>query len=98
MSRVSLSFDPHTDAGSDGGGDMSSDKVLFGLVTPVRDAEAFIGAIIESVAAQTIRPLRWIIVDDGSRDRSAEFDADLVFPPDHFARILEECRTNPKLG
>ena len=38
------------------------------LITPARNEEAFIGDTIRSVAAQTRRPLRWIIVSDGSTD------------------------------
>ena len=38
------------------------------LVTPARNEEAFIDNTIRSVAAQTRRPLRWIIVSDGSTD------------------------------
>ena len=40
------------------------------LITPARNEEAFIGDTIQSVAAQTRRPLRWIIVSDGSTDRT----------------------------
>jgi len=42
------------------------------LVTPVRNEVAYIGKTIESVIAQTVRPLRWVIVDDGSTDGTAE--------------------------
>lgn len=146
MSELILSVDPASAENADVVQTVTPHKVRFGLVTPVRDEEAFIGAMIESVAAQTILPLRWIIVDDGSRDKSAEiireyarhhefirlmqlpvredrhfggecaasiglrelagedldfvarFDADLLLPPDHFARIIEECLANPKLG
>ena len=38
------------------------------LITPARNEEAFIDNTIRSVAAQTRRPLRWIIVSDGSAD------------------------------
>ncbi len=38
------------------------------LITPARNEQAFIGNTIRSVAAQTRRPLRWIIVSDGSTD------------------------------
>jgi glycosyltransferase involved in cell wall biosynthesis len=38
------------------------------LVTPARNEEAFLGATIEAVVAQTVRPLRWVIVSDGSTD------------------------------
>lgn len=40
------------------------------LVTPARNEEAFIEATIRSVVAQTVRPLRWVIVSDGSTDRT----------------------------
>ena len=38
------------------------------LVTPARNEAAFIEKTIQSVIAQTIPPLRWIIVSDGSTD------------------------------
>ncbi len=38
------------------------------LVTPARNEERTIGQTIESVAAQTVLPLRWVIVSDGSTD------------------------------
>ena len=40
------------------------------LITPARNEEAYIGLTIQSVACQTVRPLRWVIVDDGSEDRT----------------------------
>jgi poly-beta-1,6-N-acetyl-D-glucosamine synthase len=42
------------------------------IVTPVRDEENYIAETIRSVLSQTIRPLEWVIVDDGSKDRTAE--------------------------
>jgi len=42
------------------------------LVTPARNEAAVIGRTLESVVAQTRPPLRWVIVDDGSTDRTAE--------------------------
>ena len=38
------------------------------LVTPARNEAAFIGRTIESVIAQTVLPLKWVIVSDGSTD------------------------------
>lgn len=38
------------------------------LVTPSRNEEAFIEKTIESVIHQTFRPLKWVIVNDGSTD------------------------------
>ena len=42
------------------------------VITPAYDEAALIERTIESVLAQTIRPLKWIIVDDGSTDHTAE--------------------------
>jgi len=42
------------------------------LITPAHNEEAFIQKTLESMVAQTLRPARWIIVDDGSTDRTAE--------------------------
>jgi biofilm PGA synthesis N-glycosyltransferase PgaC len=41
-------------------------------ITPVRDEERFLPGLIESMRAQTAAPARWIIIDDGSSDRSRE--------------------------
>ena len=38
------------------------------LVTPARNEARFIESTIQSVVAQTVRPLKWVIVSDGSTD------------------------------
>jgi glycosyltransferase involved in cell wall biosynthesis len=38
------------------------------LITPARNEEAYLELTIQSVIAQTVRPLRWVIVSDGSTD------------------------------
>ena len=45
------------------------------VVSPVKDEERYIGATIDSVTRQTVKPSRWIIVDDGSTDRTSEIIA-----------------------
>ena len=42
------------------------------LITPARNEERFIANTLESMAAQTLLPERWVIVDDGSTDRTTE--------------------------
>jgi poly-beta-1,6-N-acetyl-D-glucosamine synthase len=42
------------------------------LITPARNEEAFIELTIKSVVAQTVKPMKWIIVSDGSTDRTDE--------------------------
>ena len=44
----------------------------YALITPARNEEAFIEKTIESVTHQTYLPLKWVIVNDGSADRTAE--------------------------
>ncbi len=38
------------------------------IITPARNEDQFIAKTISSVILQTIRPLRWVIVNDGSTD------------------------------
>ena len=45
---------------------------LYVLITPARNEEAFIEKTIQSVIKQTVLPVKWVIVDDGSTDRTAE--------------------------
>ena len=46
------------------------DKYL--AITPARDEEQFLPGLISSMVAQTRLPQRWIIIDDGSNDRTAQ--------------------------
>ena len=45
------------------------------LITPTRNEEQFIELTLKSVLAQRSRPLKWIIVSDGSTDRTDEIVA-----------------------
>jgi glycosyltransferase involved in cell wall biosynthesis len=42
------------------------------LITPAHNEEAFIEKTLASMIAQTLFPERWVIVDDGSTDKTAE--------------------------
>jgi poly-beta-1,6-N-acetyl-D-glucosamine synthase len=42
------------------------------LISPARNEESFIERTIQSVIDQTVRPLRWVIVSDGSTDQTDE--------------------------
>lgn len=46
--------------------------VKYVIVTPVRDEEEHIEGTIEAVASQTVLPAEWVIVDDGSSDRTGD--------------------------
>jgi len=48
--------------------DRASVYPTYVLITPSRNEEALIGKTIESVVVQTVLPLKWVIVNDGSTD------------------------------
>jgi len=47
-----------------------NDSSQYVIISPVRDEEAHLEATIASVTCQTIRPVEWVIVDDGSTDKT----------------------------
>lgn len=46
--------------------------VRYVLITPAKNEEAYITKTLESVCRQTIKPIKWIIISDGSTDRTDE--------------------------
>jgi glycosyltransferase involved in cell wall biosynthesis len=42
------------------------------ITTPAYNEAAYIGKTIDSVLSQTVKPLLWVIVDDGSTDQTAD--------------------------
>jgi len=42
------------------------------IVTPAKNEERDIGRLIEAMVSQTFKPARWVIVNDGSSDRTGE--------------------------
>lgn len=52
--------------------DFARPAFRYAIVTPVRDEQEFVGEMIESILSQQSRPTHWVIVDDGSSDRTPE--------------------------
>ena len=52
--------------------DINEGKPSYALVTAAWNEEAFIGEPLRAVAAQTLTPRKWVIVSDGSTDRTDE--------------------------
>ena len=48
------------------------ERLSYILVTPARNEEVLIEQTIQSVVCQTHQPVKWVIVDDGSTDATAE--------------------------
>jgi biofilm PGA synthesis N-glycosyltransferase PgaC len=42
------------------------------LITPSRNEETFVRKTLDSMVSQTLLPVRWVFVDDGSTDKTAE--------------------------
>ena len=42
------------------------------IISPVRNEEKYVGKTIQSVINQSVKPIEWIIVNDGSTDRTRE--------------------------
>ena len=51
---------------------MSNSLPTFVLITPARNEADYLEQTIQAVVNQTVRPLQWVIVSDGSTDRTAE--------------------------
>jgi glycosyltransferase involved in cell wall biosynthesis len=49
----------------------SLDHIPYVLVTPARNEGKFIEKVIQSVTNQTVSPSKWVIVNDGSTDATA---------------------------
>ena len=43
---------------------------VYVVITPIRDEEEYLPLTIASMCAQTVKPLKWVLVNDGSRDRT----------------------------
>jgi glycosyltransferase involved in cell wall biosynthesis len=52
--------------------DNLSHHLRYVLITPCRNEARFIEETLKSVVAQTLLPLRWVIVNDGSTDATAD--------------------------
>jgi glycosyltransferase involved in cell wall biosynthesis len=52
--------------------------VRYVIITPVRDEQQYLPSTIESVMTQTILPVEWVIVNDGSTDRTRDIIDDFA--------------------
>lgn len=61
------------------------------LITPARNEEAYIEKTIKAVASQTVPPQKWIIVNDGSNDHTADIVDDYASKY-HFINLVNIAR------
>jgi len=63
------------------------------IITPANNEEKYIKNTLESVIAQTVKPSKWIIVDDGSVDRTSQIVRDYL-PAHDFLQLLHVDRSS----
>lgn len=51
---------------------LPKDHVNYVVITPVRDEAGHIEKTIKSIVCQKVKPQKWVIVDDGSTDKTGE--------------------------
>ena len=49
-----------------------ADLPAYVIITPARNEAQFIEFTLKSMVAQTVKPLKWVIVSDGSTDGTDE--------------------------
>lgn len=65
------------------------------VVSPVRNEAAHIARVAHAVAAQELRPARWIVIDDGSSDGTLELLRELEREFD-FLTVVQAPRYSPE--
>ncbi|MGH7495305.1 MAG: glycosyltransferase [bacterium] len=67
----------------------------YALITPARNEEAFIERTVKAVVSQTVLPQIWVIVNDGSSDRTAEIAGHYASQYD-FIRLIHISRNGER--
>src|SRR5262245_8694260 len=68
------------------------------LITPCRDEAKFARHTLDSIAAQTIPPALWVIVDDGSRDETPQILEEYAKKLPYVRIVRRADRGDRKLG
>lgn len=68
------------------------------IISPCRDESKFMRRTLDSVVNQTIKPAKWLIVDDGSTDNSAEILAEYSAQYNFIEVVTLENRGYRKVG
>jgi len=70
--------------------------VKYLVITPVKDEERYVEHTLRSMVNQTVKPVGWIIVDDGSSDRTPEL-LEKYAAENSFIRVLKSPRGQPRM-
>ena len=78
--------------------DKSKSLTRYVIISPAKDESARIEKTIQSILAQTVRPAKWVIVDDGSSDNTAEIVERYCGVADWISLIRVSRDASRKLG
>jgi glycosyltransferase involved in cell wall biosynthesis len=68
------------------------------LISPCRDEEQFMRRTLDSIVAQTLLPAAWVIVDDGSSDRSPQILAEYAAKNSFISVVRRDDRGTRAVG
>ena len=68
------------------------------IISSVRNEEEYIGLTIGSVVGQDVRPFLWIIINDGSKDRTGEIVEDMIGSAEWIKLINKKDRGFTQVG
>ncbi len=68
------------------------------IISPVRDESKLIRKTLDSVVNQTLQPVEWILVDDGSTDNTREIIKEFSIKYNFIKLVIHENRGFRKLG
>jgi biofilm PGA synthesis N-glycosyltransferase PgaC len=75
-----------------------ADSRRYLLITPARNEAEFAKRTLDSVAAQSVRPAKWVIVDDGSTDDTPRLLADFAAKHDWVEIVTRRDRGVRSVG
>jgi glycosyltransferase involved in cell wall biosynthesis len=70
-------------------------RLTYSIITPVRDEADRLPALADALGQQSVRPLRWVIVEGGSSDATVEVAESIVAKYD-WARLVVLPATAPR--
>ena len=71
---------------------MKNNNIKVSIIMPVYKVEEYVGKAIESIQAQTLTDWEFLIVDDGTPDRSGEICDQYAAKDDRIKVIHKELR------
>ena len=66
------------------------------IITPFLNEEAVIGDLIKSVISQQLKPAKWVLVDDGSTDKSIKIIQELTKDYDWISVLQLDHKTKKR--